>query len=66
MEDVGSLPARRQRGEGRLQLGRPGEPGRELVGQLLDYPVNHYETTDGQHARYPAYFERRRLEGIPD
>lgn len=36
------------------------------VGQLLDYPVNHYETTDGQHARYPAYFERRRAEGIPD
>ncbi len=36
------------------------------VGQLLDYPVNHYETTDGQHSRYPEYFSRRRAEGIPD
>jgi len=36
------------------------------VGQLLDYPVNHYETTDGQQARYPAYWDRRRAEGIPD
>jgi GT2 family glycosyltransferase len=25
----------------------------------------HYETTDGQHARYPEYFERRVLEGGP-
>ncbi len=37
-----------------------------LVGQLLDFPVNHYESTDGQHARFPEYFERRRQEGIPD
>ncbi len=37
-----------------------------VVGQLYDYVVNHYETTDGQHARYPAYFDRRRAEGIPD
>jgi GT2 family glycosyltransferase len=25
----------------------------------------HYETTDGQHERYPEYFERRVLEGGP-
>ncbi len=25
----------------------------------------HYETTDGQHERYPEYFERRVAEGMP-
>ena len=25
----------------------------------------HYETTDGQHARYPEYFQRRISEGAP-
>lgn len=28
------------------------------------YEANHYETTDGQHARYPWYFERRNQERI--
>ncbi len=37
-----------------------------IVGQLIDYPVNHYETTNGQEARYPDYFARRRAEGVPD
>ncbi len=37
-----------------------------IVGQLIDYPVNHYETTNGQEARYPEYFARRRAEGVPD
>ncbi len=36
------------------------------VGQLLDYTVNHIETTDGQHERYPEYFAVKRSEGIPD
>ncbi len=31
-------------------------------GYLLDFPVNHYETTDGQWARYPEYFERKQHE----
>ncbi len=35
-------------------------------GQLLDYPVNHYRTTDGQHEDYPGYFERRVAAGGPD
>ena len=26
------------------------------------YEANHYETTDGQHARYPEYFARREQE----
>lgn len=34
-------------------------------GYVRDLPVNHYETTDGQHARYPDYFQRRVLEGGP-
>jgi hypothetical protein len=34
MEDVRSLPTRRHRGEGRLQLGIRGELGLELLGQL--------------------------------
>ena len=34
MEDVRPLPTRRQRGEGRLQLGIRGELGLELLGQL--------------------------------
>ncbi len=37
-----------------------------IVGQLIDFPVNHYETTNGQEARYPEYFARRRAEGVPD
>lgn len=36
-----------------------------LVGYVEGYRVNHYETTDGQHDRYPEYFERRVEEGGP-
>jgi glycosyltransferase involved in cell wall biosynthesis len=32
------------------------------VGYMLDYPAWHYETTDGQKMRYPAYFERKYAE----
>ncbi len=32
------------------------------VGYLDGYEANHYETTDGQHARYPEYFARREQE----
>ncbi len=32
------------------------------VGYLDGYEANHYETTDGQHARYPEYFARREAE----
>lgn len=32
---------------------------------LRRWQVNHYETTVGQHARYPEYFERKRTEGLP-
>jgi len=28
------------------------------------YEANHYETTDGQHARYPEYFARREQERL--
>ncbi len=32
------------------------------VGYVDGYEANHYETTDGQHARYPEYFARREAE----
>lgn len=42
---------------------------REVIGGRCGYVngsiVNHYETTDGQHDRYPSYFERRVREGGP-
>lgn len=31
-------------------------------GYMLDLPVNHYETTEGQKARYPEYWERKKQE----
>jgi len=34
-------------------------------GYLLDWHVNHYLTTSGQHADIPAYFERTLAEGKP-
>lgn len=37
----------------------------DWCGQLLDYPVNHYRTTDGQHDDYPEYFEERVGAGGP-
>jgi glycosyltransferase involved in cell wall biosynthesis len=33
-----------------------------IVGYVDGYEANHYETTDGQHARYPDYFARREQE----
>ncbi len=33
-----------------------------VVGYAEGYDANHYETTDGQHARYPEYFARREQE----
>lgn len=36
-----------------------------VTGYVVGYEANHYETTDGQHARYPEYFERRVAEGGP-
>lgn len=35
------------------------------VGYLLNWSVNHYETTTGQHSRYPDYFARTLAEGKP-
>jgi GT2 family glycosyltransferase len=35
------------------------------VGYVQGLRVNHYETTDGQHERYPEYFQRRVAEGGP-
>jgi hypothetical protein len=35
-------------------------------GYVRGFEVNHYETTDGQHETYPAYFARRLAEGAPD
>ena len=34
------------------------------VGYLDGYEANHYQTTDGQHQRYPEYFARREQERI--
>jgi len=34
------------------------------VGYIDGYEANHYETTDGQHARYPEYFARREQERL--
>ena len=33
-----------------------------FVGYIEDLVVNHYETTDGQAARYPEYFLRKHIE----
>ncbi len=33
-----------------------------FCGYVDGYEANHYETTDGQHARYPDYFARRAAE----
>lgn len=41
------------------------EQGRD-VGYLVGLRANHYETTDGQHDRFPDYFERRVSEGGPE
>ncbi len=35
------------------------------VGQLVDFPVNHYRTTAQQWADHPDYFARKAAEGIP-
>jgi len=35
------------------------------VGYLLDYPANHYLTTQGQHDAVQWYFDRRVTEGAP-
>lgn len=34
-------------------------------GYVARLTANHYETTDGQHARYPGYFAQKRAEGCP-
>jgi hypothetical protein len=34
-------------------------------GYVARLTANHYETTSGQHARYPDYFERTLAEGKP-
>lgn len=34
-------------------------------GYVTRLTANHYETTNGQHARYPEYFERTLAEGKP-
>ncbi len=34
-------------------------------GYVKRFEAWHYETTDGQHARYPEYFERSFAEGAP-
>ena len=33
-----------------------------VSGYVDGYEANHFETTDGQHARYPEYFARREQE----
>ncbi len=35
-----------------------------VCGYLQDYTVNHYETTVGQHERYPEYFARTAQEAL--
>lgn len=35
-----------------------------FVGYLDGYQANHYETTEGQWARYPEYFARRQQERV--
>lgn len=35
------------------------------VAYVMDLQANHYETTQGQHDRYPDYFKRREREGGP-
>ncbi len=40
-----------------------GQGGR--CGYVKRLSAYHYETTDGQEARYPEYFQRRVLEGRP-
>lgn len=38
-----------------------GQQGYQM-GYLENYFAEHYEGTEGQHKRYPEYFERRKLE----
>lgn len=35
------------------------------VAYVMDLTANHYETTDGQWARYPDYFATKISEGLP-
>lgn len=34
-------------------------------GYVQGYEAAHYQTTDGQHERFPEYFARKALEGAP-
>lgn len=34
-------------------------------GYVQGYDANHYETTAGQHERFPDYFATKRAEGLP-
>ncbi len=36
-----------------------------VCGYVRGYTANHYETTSGQHSRYPEYFARTLAEGKP-
>ena len=49
---------------------RPIDPSKDgyghgWVGYLVGCRANHFETTDGQHERFPGYFDRRVAEGGP-
>ena len=35
------------------------------VGYVIGYEANHFETTEGQEARYPEYFRQKVAEGLP-
>jgi hypothetical protein len=45
-----------------LQVGQQAAARGFGTGYLTAWHVNHFETTAGQRARYPAYFERKDQE----
>lgn len=50
-------------GDGDSQVSAYAHSRGGLTGYLLDYPVMHMDTTDGQWEKFPRYFARRVAEG---
>lgn len=48
-----------------VQIGQCVNSWGGIVGYVMNLTVSHFEGTDGQWARYPDYFARKRAEGLP-
>ena len=51
-------------GKDDAQICHDARRNRRHCGYLLGYEANHYETTEGQEARYPEYFAQKYAEGM--